>query len=442
MRLRFLTPFISGEKMQNQVKIIQVDPSEILLPPENPRHEYLPSQEEITYHLCQDEQVLELAKSIVEEGGTNPLDLPGLVQKGSDSFGTFYEVGEGNRRICAIHLLNDPDKAPPRQRRRFRLLAENYEPISTITAVLFRKRSELHKWEQIMHQGEQGGAGRKRWPTESKAKHHKGYSIAISLLDRAEELGFLTGEQRKGKVSTLSRYVQNSEMKKALGIKGDPTEKLESTLTKDIFEALLNKLIRDLLDRNITSRDNNPQIIPYAQKLIEEFEISADSTRWALESSKPDPNNQSSKQKRSVKSPTFIRQSDDLWIALEKIKSQKLSHLYSSICNIRADNHVQLVALGCWALVESLTALAGRAPDVSFPDFYSKSKASSLGVPQGRYRTISDCLKRVSGGGNTTKHDHVAGTFNYSQLINDMEALTPILIATIDQLENRTSRSN
>ena len=84
MRLRFLTPFISGEKMQNQVKIIQVDPSEILLSPENPRHEYLPSQEEITYHLCQDEQVLELAKSIVEEGGTNPLDLPGLGQKGRD----------------------------------------------------------------------------------------------------------------------------------------------------------------------------------------------------------------------------------------------------------------------------------------------------------------------------------------------------------------------
>jgi hypothetical protein len=95
-----------------------IDIDRIFLYEENPRHERIESEPEIIEHLCKDEQVYNLARSI-SEAGSNPLALLGLVELPGSGKKKNYQAWEGNRRICAIKLLNDPDRAPPHLRKDF-----------------------------------------------------------------------------------------------------------------------------------------------------------------------------------------------------------------------------------------------------------------------------------------------------------------------------------
>jgi hypothetical protein len=107
--------------------IESVDVDRIFLYEENPRHEPIGSEPEIIVYLCKEEQVFALARSITE-AGPNPLQLLGLVKISGPGPKKSYQVWEGNRRVCAIKLLNDPDLAPAALRKDFERLASTYTP--------------------------------------------------------------------------------------------------------------------------------------------------------------------------------------------------------------------------------------------------------------------------------------------------------------------------
>jgi hypothetical protein len=54
-----------------------------------------------------------------------------------------YVVWEGNRRICAIMLLNDPDLAPPKWRKRFQVLSDQADLIEGIEGRVFQEKGVL-----------------------------------------------------------------------------------------------------------------------------------------------------------------------------------------------------------------------------------------------------------------------------------------------------------
>ena len=107
------------------VKMIDVE--RIFLDLENPRHEPFENQDDVIEYLCHDERVLDLARDIVSNG-LNPLELFALVAEGDD----IYYAAEGNRRLCAIKLLNDPDLAPADQRKDFERVSQSWSPIGTV----------------------------------------------------------------------------------------------------------------------------------------------------------------------------------------------------------------------------------------------------------------------------------------------------------------------
>jgi hypothetical protein len=111
---------------------IEVD--RIFLYEENPRHEPLDSEPEVIEHLCKNEQVYSLARSI-SEAGTNPLALLGVVEQPGSGSKKAYQAWEGNRRVCAIKLLNDPDRAPADLRKDFARLAAVSAHVSSATYV-------------------------------------------------------------------------------------------------------------------------------------------------------------------------------------------------------------------------------------------------------------------------------------------------------------------
>jgi len=159
--------------MARRLEEVEVD--RIFLYEENPRHEPIEAEPEIIAHLCKDEQVYNLARSISEKG-SNPLELIGLVQvasSGGRSTKKTYQSWEGNRRICAIKLLNDPDLAPPHLRKEMAQLASSSPrvPIEKIYGVIFDDQDELKFWMGIIHNGTQAGVGRLDWDTAQKARH-------------------------------------------------------------------------------------------------------------------------------------------------------------------------------------------------------------------------------------------------------------------------------
>ncbi len=156
-------------------EVLPIEIERIFLYEENPRHEPLGKEDDVIEYLCKDEQVFNLARSI-SEAGTNPLVLMGVVQLGGSGRAATkktYQVWEGNRRLCALKLLNDPDRAPPHLRKDFARLAANsaYVPFGKIPCVVFDDHDDLRFWMGVIHDGAQAGVGLLSWDSEQKARH-------------------------------------------------------------------------------------------------------------------------------------------------------------------------------------------------------------------------------------------------------------------------------
>ncbi len=96
------------------------------------------SRKSAAEYLGKHELVLPMAKDIVRNG-LNPLELFGLLPDGKNA----YFAVEGNRRLCAIKLLNDPDLAPANQRNEFRKASENCNIVKEVFSVVFQCREEI-----------------------------------------------------------------------------------------------------------------------------------------------------------------------------------------------------------------------------------------------------------------------------------------------------------
>ena len=112
-------------------QIIEIDIERIFLDVLNPRfpEDKVESERDALELLCNAENVLKLAQDIVEFE-LNPLDLIGVIKDGEpteDFNHQNYIVVEGNRRICALKLFNDPEIAPSDKRKMYRQLSEKWK---------------------------------------------------------------------------------------------------------------------------------------------------------------------------------------------------------------------------------------------------------------------------------------------------------------------------
>ena len=177
--------------------------------------------------------MLVLAKDIAVNG-LNPLDRVGLIPDGDD----MYYVIEGNRRVCALKLLYDPDLAPDANlRRAFETAAERWEHIDKLPAVVFEDRDDVKLWLERIHAGYAGGKGRRQWSAEQKTRH-TGYTknlFAQKVLDAGQQLGFISANDRVGRLSTVQRYLSNPLFRNALGVDINDPENITTTLPEEDF---------------------------------------------------------------------------------------------------------------------------------------------------------------------------------------------------------------
>jgi hypothetical protein len=180
----------------------------IFLAPHNPRFDPVTSELQAIERLCSKEDILPLARDIVRNG-LSPLERFALTQLPGTKDSPSYYVEEGNRRICALKLLMDPDRAPSSLRKSFEELADTWDaPINSVDATVFSNNDTLRTWLERTHSGLQGGIGRKNWTSEQKQRFSgtAKNELAQIILDYAENQGMLTKKEREESLLPLRDF--------------------------------------------------------------------------------------------------------------------------------------------------------------------------------------------------------------------------------------------
>jgi hypothetical protein len=402
----------------------------------NPRHEVVETEAEAIERLCTKEDVLPLARDIVKHG-LSPLERFAMTPIGRTKGGdATYWVAEGNRRVCALKLLTDPESAPPRFRRNFEKLSSQWTPIKVVDAVVFNDPDTLNTWLDRVHSGPQGGVGRKSWDAEQKQRFSGSSKnkLAQAVLDYAETEGMITKAEREGKLTTAQRFLNPEVFQEALGLDRTNPDELSRTRPKAEFDTILKRFMRDLVaGTDVTSRKNKTEIVQYARTLAALPGVT--SARIEAEPIGTDGAGPKRRARRKPKKPQkarHVQYEEDIFQALKSLGNEKLSSLYHSICALELEHHVPLASIGAWAFIETLTGAAGRNDGTSFDAFLTKQRLSHFGITGDDQKVIRTALTRTADYGNMTKHHKVSAAFNGDQLNNDMILLKPVILKCIE----------
>ncbi|WP_146095829.1 hypothetical protein [Xanthomonas arboricola] len=247
--------------------------ADVYLDNDNPRHDPIDAEPDIIARLVAHEKVEKLAGSIAERG-PSPLERMAVIRhpriKGK------YTVVEGNRRLCSLKLLRDPQRAPNAQSRKaFEDLRAAGQAIPTkLDVAVFKDRDSARYWLSLRHEGQQDGIGTRNWNAPEKARFNAQQSPtsnpnkqALALIDYAEQAGLVSpGERQEVSISTVTRYLSNPVVRSTLGLSNN------KDLTIDVPQAAFDGIVKQFLDDTLTgvahSRSKSDDRKKYANSLI------------------------------------------------------------------------------------------------------------------------------------------------------------------------------
>lgn len=260
-------------------KTIEVPINRLYLDQDNARHDPLDNEPEIIEQLLKKEKAGAIAKSIAEAGALNPLERVGVVAHPAIKGG--YVVIEGNRRVSALKILHDPDKAPTESIKRQVLgyKAKGSIVPSLIEVVLFDSEEEAAPWISMRHHGEDGGVGLRPWTVSGKSRHaakvggQNVNQLAVSLVSYAAKIGLLSeAEKAQVPLTTITRYLGNPIFRHTIGLASNKEIQIE--VPQNEFDSVLKVFLKDSLPKSVTgvepkvhSRSNADEWKRYAKEL-------------------------------------------------------------------------------------------------------------------------------------------------------------------------------
>ena len=421
--------------------------SKIYLDLINPRHKPYTKPSQAISYLCKEDNIVSLARDIAKLG-LDPTQKLALLSEGKGDDET-YIVLEGNRRVCALKLLEDPALAPPSKRTSFERISASWtNPIKSVEAVVFSDREEAKIWLERIHGGSQGGIGRKDWNSKQKQRFSGSSKnrIALSMIEYGVAKGFIAEEDTNKKITTITRFVTNPIAKEVLGLDSSNPDSISRTRPAEDFDKLQKQFLKDLVSGEVVhSRQNKAEIEAYARKLP--GKVGASSVRIDAEpmaaKDQSTGKSTSSKPKGQPRAPKptppmaykIIGHDQGFADKLQQLGNQKMESLYYSVCDVGLKHHTPLVTVGVWSLVESLMTLAGKTgSSTSFKAFFNTENNQSRGFSNNQAKHISEALERLTANGNTTKHGPIGANFNGDDLVNDMALITPALLSLVDKI--------
>lgn len=208
--------------------------------PVNPRGEPEPDEERIRDLFAVQNETFILATHLAENG-QNPLDRLGIIEH--PKLPGHFVIREGNRRLCAMQLLRDPERAPTEATRKaFQKLASAGRSVpDKVPAVLFHEKHKARVWMSVKHEGPQGGLGTLQWGAKEKTRFNREGETGITrpknpnrqaeaLLTYAVKEGLISPEERNLiALTTITRYLPNVRTALALLNTEDCTTNARST---------------------------------------------------------------------------------------------------------------------------------------------------------------------------------------------------------------------
>lgn len=150
----------------------EISIDEISLDPNNPRHDSVKDESSVLETLLKTKnfknKIITLMKDILEYN-QNPLDVIGVLLTENN---TLYSK-EGNRRIAALKILNNPELIRYNDTAlysRVQNLLNDYSIIpNKVYCYVTKNADQLDHAIELKHQGEQNGSGTVSWGSEEKA---------------------------------------------------------------------------------------------------------------------------------------------------------------------------------------------------------------------------------------------------------------------------------
>lgn len=203
--------------------------------------------------LRKEDQVIALAQDIAENGLTT---MPILVSPGSDA--RTYVVRDGNRRITALKLLNDPDRWSPDARLKARFKAIRDRAVASVPSVIdvLYSNNEQAVIHEILarHSGAMGGAGQLEWsaflrtvflvshelPAEYKRPGQYAFWAEDHGIDVPDEFP----------ISSLQRFFSRDNLAR-LGFDINPEDELVPTLRHDAVKKMAATVLGDFASSRV-----------------------------------------------------------------------------------------------------------------------------------------------------------------------------------------------
>ncbi len=217
---------MSGQKYEYpQLKV-----TELLVNSENPRFNPVKHQTEAINAMIEDQgdKLIALAQHILEFG-LNPTDIP-LVYPHEKQ----WLVLEGNRRITALKLANEPNLVPeqyPKIKRAFQQLNAVFDSalFENIPCVTTQDRDLANEWIRLKHTGQNDGAGTVGWDGQQTSRFNMQTSGNIDarlvFLDMLKGLDSIPQEYKGHfvdiKKTNFDRLMGDPDIRTLLGISSD-----------------------------------------------------------------------------------------------------------------------------------------------------------------------------------------------------------------------------
>ena len=254
--------------MKRKIKI-----ENLVLDQKNPRlPKTIDSEVSIIEYMIDKEQILNILEDIANIG-LSPIEYTAVLMEG-----TIYIVLEGNRRVSALKLLNNPELIPLYSKKINDILSDTSNKIESIECVVFDKREDARMWLERKHSGQQNGVGTKSWSAEQKTRFEGGRSnnntLAVSIIDFAKK-NHIKEAETEGILTTVTRFLGNPAFRNSIGLRSN-TKDLEIVIDipKEDFILALEKFIFDVVDKNnkaVSSRSNKDDYIEYGNYLYDTY---------------------------------------------------------------------------------------------------------------------------------------------------------------------------
>lgn len=220
--------------------------SQLLVNPRNPRFDPLKNQNQAIAKMMDKmgQEIKSMAQDIIDNG-MNPTKSLAVIKSKDDKFLTL----EGNRRVVALKLLNDPNVAEDQKvREYFQGLKDKHltKIPNSVSCEVFEKEEDALHWIMLEHTGPNKGVGIVNWDSEQRSRFEEQFknkkSREIQVFDYADENEI---NREKVEATNLRRLISTPHVCNVIGITFTDG-KLATTKSKPEVKKNLKKVFSEM----------------------------------------------------------------------------------------------------------------------------------------------------------------------------------------------------